>query len=411
MKRTLCFVVLFAFAFVNSAQTLTSDDWIKDLNYLNSKIQKQFNSFVPGIKSKFQSEIDALKRIAPNLEPHEIPCEIMRVLATLQDGHTELNIGHQKVGFHRMPVLVYYFEDELRVIAAHEDYSELLGARVKTIGETPIEEIFETLKMRMSADNEMEYLHAGPGYLILTELMACMGYSDDPLEVNASFELISDEIKNYTFKGLTSKEYQDGPWEFVTKNERPLYRSNTKDWYWYKWLPNEETMYVSMSRMNNQKGAQSIKKFTSVLFKEIDLLKPSKLIIDVRRNNGGNYGLTRPIVDAIKDRAWLNQKQKLWMITGRRTFSAASTMAIFLKKETETILIGEPGRTHPNLADNNEYMNLPNSDYLIEYTTRIKQHWPERPELTLIPVDVEILPDFDSYQEGRDPVMEYILNN
>lgn len=411
MKRTLCFVALFAFALANSAQTLTKDDWIKDLDYLNSKIQKQFNSFLPGIKTQFQTEIDELKRKVPTLEHHEISCEIMRVLATLRDGHTELNIGHSKVGFHRMPVLVYFFEGELRVVAAHEGYKELLGSSVKTIGEKPIEEVFETLKKRMSADNEMEYLHAGPNYLILTELMACMGYSDDPLEVNASFQLMSGVKKNYNFKGLTSKEYQDGPWEFVTKNDPPLYRSNTKHWYWYKWLPNADVMYVYLGRMNNQKGVQSIKKFASELFDEIDQLQPSKLIIDVRRNNGGNYGLTRPIVDAIKERSWLNQNQKLWMITGRRTFSAASTMAIFLKKETETILIGEPGRTHPNLADNNEYMNLPNSDYLIEYTTRIKQHWPERPELTMIPVDVEILPDFDSYKEGKDPVVEYILNN
>ncbi len=101
---------------------------------------------------------------------------------------------------------------------------------------------------------------------------------------------------------------------------------------------------------------------------------------------------------------------KVWAITGRRTFSAASTTCVFLKQETEAQLIGEVGRTHPNWADNNEYMNLPNSDFLIEYTTKVKVHWPEQPSLDHVPVDVEIVPTFEGYSNGKDLVMEYLLS-
>ena len=170
-------------------------------------------------------------------------------------------------------------------------------------------------------------------------------------------------------------------------------------------------MYFNFSRVNNQKGKPSIKKFTRELFKEIDEVRPKKLVIDFRLNNGGNYNLSRPLVEAIKSRSWLNQKGKIWVITGRRTFSASSVASIFLMQETEAQLAGEPGRTHPNWADNNEYMTLPNSRFLVEYTTKIKAHWPEKPNLDHIPVDVSIPPTFNAYSKGKDPVMEYILNN
>lgn len=142
---------------------------------------------------------------------------------------------------------------------------------------------------------------------------------------------------------------------------------------------------------------------------ELDRLKPEKLIIDLRRNNGGNYNLTKPIWEGIKEREWLNQPGKVWAITGRRTFSAAATFSILLKQHTKAKLIGEVSRTHPNKGDNNEYMTLPNSGFLIEYTTRIKKHWPEKPDADRIPVDVSITPTLAAYAQGRDLVLEYLF--
>lgn len=410
MKRTILYTAVIALGLASCAQPTQTEKWIKDLDYLNNKIQKQFDSYHPEVKEQFQQEIEGIKSNINSLESYELPCEIMRALALLKDGHTELNVGQRKVGFHRMPVLLYFFENDLHVIAAHEEHATLLGAKISSIGQMPINEVFEKLKNRMSADNEMEYLHAGPGYLILTELLACIDITDDPMSTAVSFELANGKSVKKTFSGLTAEEYQNGDWKFITTDEPPLYRSNRTDSYWFKWLPQTQTMYVHIARMNDQSGKPSIKKFTAKLFDEVDSKKPAKLIIDVRTNNGGNYNLSRPIVEAIKERPWLNKAGKLWMITGRRTFSAASVMAIFLKKETEAILIGEPGRTHPNQADNNEYIDLPYSDYLIEYTTKIKKHWPERPELSVVPVDISIDPDLDSYAHGRDKVLEYILS-
>lgn len=391
---------------------MTTELWKEDITYLNKKIQKEFQSFVPGIKDDFRKEVEALKNRLPDLENYEVASEIMRVLSTLQDGHTELNVGNKSVGFHKVPLSLYYFQNEFYILAAHKEYSHLIGGKVVAIEGVSIDQVFGKLKKNMSRDNEMEYLHAGPGYLILTELLAYLDISSSPTQTSFNIELPKGDVVNETLKGLSYDSYNTGTWVTYYEHnsiESPLYISNPASRYWYSRLPESNTMYVNITRLNNKKGGESIKRFTSGLFDQIDQMKPEKLVIDFRLNNGGNYNLSRPIVEAIKSRPWLNKEGKLWAITSRRTFSAASVACIFLKQETNTILVGEIGRTHPNWADNNEYMNLPNSGFLIEYTTKIKAHWPERPDLDHIPVDIEIVPSFEAYSNGSDAVLGYIL--
>lgn len=407
----LCLTTLMAYG-QSKLNTMTPQLWEKDLNYLDMKIQKEFNSFIPGIKEEFSKEVAALRSKLSNLKNYEVAGEIMRILATLKDGHTELNIGHSKVGFHRVPLSLYIMEGEFYVLAAHEKYSHLVGGKVMAIGNTPIKEAFERLKRNMSHDNNMEFLHAGPGYITLTELLVYLNLTKEHLKSDFTIRQLDGSKVKTTFTGIDINAYNKGPWKrYRDMNglETPLYQSQTSSSYWYQYLPEGKTMYFNFSRVNNQKGKQSIKSFTKELFAEIDRVKPEKLVIDLRLNNGGNYHRSKPIVAAIKDRPWLNQTGKVWAITSRRTFSAASTMCIFLKQGTHAQIIGEAGRTHPNWADNNEYMTLPNSDFLIEYTTKIKKHWPEHPDYDRVPVDVEVLPTFEAYSKGIDRVMEYIL--
>lgn len=396
----------------SSYNDITTEQWAEDVTYLNKKIQKQFISFTPGIKDLFKEEVNTILSTLSEKRGYQAPCEIMRLLSKLNDGHTELNIGQKSVGFHRVPISLYVFKGDFRVIASHESYSDILGARVTSIGGHPINDVFDTLKSYMSHDNEQEFLHAGPGYIILTELLACMGITSDPLNVSFEFEKEDGTMVTRSLDGLNRSDYSEGPWATLwSQNEvsTPLYLSNNSDNYWFTELNQAKVIYFHFASVNDQKGKPSIKKFSKELFGRIDELKPEKFIIDLRMNTGGNYHLTDPIVEGILARPWLNQPGKVWVITSRRTFSAASTFCIFLKQRTTAQIIGEAGRSHPNKSSNNEYMTLPNSGYLIEYTTKIKNKWPERPDLDRIPTDVEILPDFESYKIGSDVVMEYLL--
>ncbi len=418
MKRLKLLSISILFIFQACSQTpleeMTSDLWFEDIDYLHKKIQKEFASFIPGIKAEFSKETEALKKRIPTLENYEVACEIQRLLSLLQDGHTELNIGHNTIGFHRAPLSLYFFGNELRILAAHEEFKQFVGAKVVQIGRLKMHEAFDRVKHNMSRDNDMEYLYAAPGYLILTELLSFLDIGNSREEVTFQLQLTDGKIVNQQFTGLDWNSYQDGQWVTlfqINQIEPPLYLSFHEENYWSQYLEESGIMYFKFSRLNNQKGAPSIKKFIKQLFTEIDKVRPAKFVVDFRHNNGGNYHLSKPLIEAIKSRSWLNEKGKVWAITGRRTFSAASVASIFLKEHTEALLIGEAGRTHPNQSDNNEYMTLPNSGFLIEYTTKVKVHWPEKQGLDHIPVDVNLPPDYQSYSKGIDPVLDYLLKN
>lgn len=393
------------------SQQLTKEQWAEDLQYLQKKINKQFKSFNPSVKDSFNVGMQLLTTQLPTLKDHEIKIGIMKLMAKLRDGHTELNVAQSNAGFHRLPFTFYFFEDQLHIISAHEQHKDLLGARVLTFGQLTVSEVFQKMTPMLSNDNHMEFVHSVPTYMTLTELLAYLGCSDDITRCQLTLELMDGSKREVPINGMSIAEYSKGPWIGLLKSlnvETPLYSKDPQKWYWYKYIPENKLMYFQFRRTNNQDGQPSISKFRKEFFDVIDRERPELLVVDVRNNNGGNYHLGEPFADEVSKRAWLNQPGKVWIVNGRSTFSAAMVTTIFFKKKTKATLIGETGRANPNGTDNNEYMNLPNSKLEIEYTTRIAKHWPE---ITLdhIPVDVVVPPTFEKHKAGVDPVLEYIL--
>ncbi|MDX1940617.1 MAG: hypothetical protein SFU99_08695, partial [Saprospiraceae bacterium] len=110
-----------------------------------------------------------------------------------------------------------------------------------------------------------------------------------------------------------------------------------------------------------------------------------------------------------QERPWLNQKGKLFVINGPRTFSAAAVTTIFLKRDANAIVVGEPSRSKPNGADNMENEVLPNSKLSFSYTDTIRNHWAELGDAPYIPVDVLLENTIEDFLQGKDRVLEYII--
>lgn len=392
---------------------MTASLWEEDIDYVNRKIQKEFASFNPSIKEEFSGNANHLKDELSNLNNQEVAIKMGQLLASLKDGHTELSILQRTANLDRLPLSLYYFEDGLYIVAAHDTYQDLIGMQVTQIGTMPVSQSIEKLKTVMTYDNDYEILHAGPSFLMLPDVLKSMGVLDTTSEVPLILINDSNTTENRIVKSVDLSEYINGPWKtyFDLHGLKPmLYKKHLDRNYWYEYLEEEKTMYFYLGRVNNQKGQPSLKKVVTNLFKMVDKVHPEKLVIDVRKNSGGNYNKSRPLIEAIKERPELNKAGKIFVINGRTTFSAAMVTSIFLKTETEAILVGEPSRGHPNKCDNNEYMTLPNSQLSIEYTTKVKKHWPALNDASYVPIDKQIPLLFTDYKEGVDAVMAYILN-
>jgi C-terminal processing protease CtpA/Prc len=66
----------------------------------------------------------------------------------------------------------------------------------------------------------------------------------------------------------------------------------------------------------------------------------SRLIVDLRWNNGGNTFLTLPFLHRLIGDAKVNRRGALYVIIGRRTYSAAQNFTTMLELHTEATFVG-----------------------------------------------------------------------
>src|SRR6185295_18107943 len=112
---------------------LTSLQWQQDLDYLVNKIDKQFAGFTTESRIQFKTEASKIREAIPQLSVNQRILEFARLLALLNDGHTEISLVGPRSNFTRFPLLLYYFGNELRVVGASHRYKNLLGNRVVKI--------------------------------------------------------------------------------------------------------------------------------------------------------------------------------------------------------------------------------------------------------------------------------------
>jgi C-terminal processing protease CtpA/Prc len=105
----------------------------------------------------------------------------------------------------------------------------------------------------------------------------------------------------------------------------------------------------------------------------------------------------------------LNQKGKLFVIIGRQTFSSAVSNAVLFKFNSNCVLVGEPTGGKPNSYGEVSLFTLPNSGIGVQYSTKFIQVLSNEDPISLFPDnDVEI--SMQDYAQGKDPVLDFILN-
>jgi C-terminal processing protease CtpA/Prc len=146
------------------------------------------------------------------------------------------------------------------------------------------------------------------------------------------------------------------------------------------------------------------------LLKTIEAGPTERLIIDLRQNGGGDLTKVRMhLIPAVKAHPRINQKGHLFVIIGRQTYSAAMSNATDFRRETNAILVGEPTGARPNGYQESYRFVLPNSQFNISCSTRFYQFQDE--DTPAVMPDKLIEPSWDAYQAGRDPVLEWILDD
>jgi hypothetical protein len=325
-----------------------------------------------------------------------------QIAASIGDGHTGVHIPPN---FRLYPLGLYWFGRELRVTAATREYKTAIGARVVKIGGLDIDEVQRRVQSCFpTAENENEWyvMSTSPFFIVRPEVLQALAVVPDLGPASFTFE--GEQGKQFALDvtpvipdpSLNSRMLR------VTASE-PLFRQRPGETFWFTYLPDSQTVYVSF------RGYKSLGENARKLFQFVDSNPTRRLVVDMRQNGGGDFFEGhRHLIQPVKQRPGINKKGHLFVVIGRRTFSAAMVNAIDFRNETEAILVGEPIGERPNSYSENDEMTLPNSRIVVSYSTRYYKFLAE--DAPAVMPDKRIDPNWEDYKSGRDPIMGWILS-
>ena len=425
MKRTRLFLkafsLLITLTFSNAIlaqDNITAEQWQEDLEYLQATVHNEYDFLFKKIsKEEWDAKVEELHRAIPEMQDHEILIGVARLVSSFGYGHTTLGLRQDQVPLHKIPVVLYHFDDGVYVEGARKDYSKVLGARILEIEGLPIEEVLNKVRPAIPAENEQFAKAYGINHLTVPEILHAQGVTQSlKLELNLKLEkdgqVFEQKIKaepRADFPrqyGMTAPEKN---WRSSRdQSSTPLYLKNLDRIYFYEYLPEAKTLYVRHSQIQDQEG-EDIPTFYNKVFDYIENNDVEKLILDVRLNGGGNNYKNKPIVTGIIENQKINQTGKFMVIIGRRTFSACQNLVNELHTYTNAVFVGEPTAENVNFFGDNREVQLPNSKinaYLSFAWWQDKPQWENKEWLA---PQIATGMTFEQYRTNQDPALEAAL--
>jgi hypothetical protein len=378
----------------------TPQHWHEDLKYLVRELAaRHANAFHYASREQFEAAAAALDARLDGMDDDEIYAGMDSLASMIGDGHTYVKFPADVA---RFPILFGMFNGQQRVAAVGPGWEKALGSRLVKIEEVPLARVRELILPLTPQDETPDFAVARVSdYLSLGMVLHGVGITRD--RNVAHFTLADLANKEFTLElhAVAAKETPLINWVMPFK-ERPLFRQNPTEIFWYQYLPDSRAVYCSF------RGYKDLAGHAQGLFQLVQERKPDKLVIDLRQNLGGDYkeGL-KHLVDPIRKLADINKKGRLFILIGTNTFSAAMANAAHFRYQTNAILVGRSIGEKPNSYQEPREFNLPNSHWTVRYSTQYYK-FVESGENIIRP-DQEIQGTWDDYTAGRDTALEWVL--
>ena len=424
---------------VPSAPPLTPAQWAEDLDTLVAKVRRVHPRPFRRISSdQFAAMITSLRADIPRLRDDAIAVRMMALVASLRDGHTSLSPFGKSVGFTRWyPVRFYRFTDGVFITAIQPELARFNGAKVVRFGGIDADRAADSAATLMGADNEFG---AREHTMMLSspEAMSALGInrSLDSLKLDvitrtgerASVRIGSVVIADANLDWLGNGEI-DGPAGTKTvsvfgKTRRALLDPDSNSTlplhvrgrraYWYTPVPSARTMYIQLNAMVDKSVFSPITFVENYrrAFAYIDAHpgEIDRLVIDLRYNFGGNGDLVDALVhEVIKRDSSVNRTGHLFVLTGRKTFSAGADLLLQLRRHTAALVVGEPAGVGFNASGNPTVLTLPHSGFPVSISTNWGQSANSDDTTWTVPVEIPAQFSSSDYLEGRDPALDVIF--
>jgi hypothetical protein len=287
----------------------------------------------------FSGEIDALESNAGALTDAAITMRLMRLVASIHDGHSRVTLP-LFAPFRRLPLSLEWYTDGLAVMAAAPDYSRALGARVVRMGSMTPDQVLAALSPYIAHENEFGLRAESPAYLTTVELLQHTGAAAADGRVTftlahadgTTFELSVGPLGPMKWTTVDALDALHAP--MAVARSHPEQR-----FYWFQYLAESRAMYVRYDKCANEPD-RPFAQIAEDMFRTADAQHVERWILDVRMNAGGMDSVIAPLVSGLKSRSVA--PGHLFVLIGPHSFSAAIENALDLRRALRATLVGEP---------------------------------------------------------------------
>lgn len=354
--------------------------WIEDIDYLKEELKnKHKNLFAYTKEEDFNKDIDRLKGLVKELDYEEMKVEISRLVASIKDAHTSFIFPTKRF----IPLKFYYFNDGIYIINTSKEYENLLFKKVLSIEDMRIEKVLDELSTIISFENEYFFKAQSMKYLQIVEVLYGLLIVDNMEKIkitleDGEYEILTEFIDNIVY----------------TNKKIPIYAKYDYKNLWFEFLKSGE-LYIKYNSCKEYED-RSIEKKIENIIDLIEMHNIEKITIDLRNNLGGDSTLINSLIEYLKNNNKINTKENLKVIIGRETFSSALLNAYSFKNQTKASIIGEPSGGKPNCYGEILKIILPNSKFVVTYSTKFYKVIEDDSVMALYP-DEMILESIEDY--------------
>jgi len=428
----LLFLLLSAPAAAQDAPAPSSAQWRQALEAASDTLRLRHpDPFTRIGRREFGRRLQALEDSLPTLTEEQRAVRALQLFAAIGEGHTFMDLlnGPFKIWY---PVRFYQFSDGIYIVSAHRSRADLAGAQVIEIGGRPAIEAIDHARTLIGADNDIGALEnvfaasnqglmrglgltSADGSLRLrvrrpgrraeiVDLAALPG--DATMEWRNRSEVFGVGFGAYTdwisaYRGLGADRFR------TPDPARPLHLQYRRHFIAVP-LPAQDAYYIQVNYVLDAPN-ETLPAFFRRALEAVDRQRPRRLIVDLRYNSGGDGSKIPAIIHEFIRRGDNPPWRELYVLTGRKTFSAAVNLTEAFREHLSASFVGEPAGAGFRHAGNAEQMIYAEAGLQLTFSTA--WHGPAQAiEDVYTPLDVPAQFSSADYIAGRDPAVDAILS-
>ena len=403
-----CVSMLFQFFAIPANAADRKETWTREIGILQDQLPKLHkNPFSNISKDQWNNRLDKLKENIDQLTDGQIRVEMMKTVASIGDGHTSTYLS--AVNF--FPFYFVWLKDGIFCEAATSSQKEALCKKLVAIGGIEINKAVEMISECISHDNEYGLKDNLTYWITDVDVLTGLGIIKDTRNAIYTFEDKNGkrvDVSAMAYNSWDSVSWdKDDRYEDILRTNPPIYRSSPRYYYWGDYFSQYSLLYIQYNRCRSYTD-YSFSEFIEDVKAFVNKNTPSKLVIDIRQNGGGSSSVMAPLLDWVTT-TYFNKPDKLFVITGKSTFSSAVINAVQLKRSTNATFVGEPTGGKPNHFGEVRYFTLEKAKMDVFYSTKYFNIYHDNTVDSLYPDDI-IETTSEQYFSGIDPIVDAIVN-